>query len=54
MQINYYVLAGLFLVFVLLLWILLKRNKKDLKELEHDLNMSEMEPEKHEEDDTIR
>ncbi|MGK6349685.1 FeoB-associated Cys-rich membrane protein [Parapedobacter sp. DT-150] len=51
MEINYMIVALVLLgVIILVIW-LIRRNQKDKKELERKLNLSDLEPEKHSEDD---
>lgn len=50
MEINYPLIALFLILVVILLVFLIKRNLKDKKKLEQDLNQSSMEPEAHKED----
>lgn len=48
--INYIILAIIFFFIVLLLIVFIRRNYKDKKDLERELNQSEMKPEHHEDE----
>lgn len=53
MNINYAVLGLIFLLIILLLIFVIRRNQKDRKSFERDLNRSEMEPEQHSDNEHI-
>lgn len=50
MNVNVDVLVILGLVVFILVWVVIRRNKKDQKEMEKELNAREMKPEKHDEE----
>ena len=50
MKINYVVIAIVVVVIIAFFYFVIKRNRKDQKELENDLNSPEIKPEKHSED----
>lgn len=47
MEINYVIIGLVGLAILILLVWLLRRNRKDRKKLERQLNLSDLEPEKH-------
>jgi FtsZ-interacting cell division protein ZipA len=47
MEMNIYVLGAIVFVALIVLLVILKRNRKDREEMEQSINMSEMDPEKH-------
>lgn len=50
MKINIVIIAILVVAILALVYFVIKRNKKDQKELVDELNNSDIKPEKHEED----
>lgn len=50
MNINYLFIAGIVFILLVLLVLFLRRNKKDEKEFEKEINQEELEPEKYKED----
>lgn len=50
MEINYSIVGLILLVTIFLIIFLIRKNKKDKKKLESDLNQSELKPEKHGDD----
>ena len=51
MEINYVIVGFVLLGVILLLVWLIRRNRKDQKELERKLNLFDLEPDKHREDE---
>jgi len=51
MEINYWWLSLILLVIAILVIWLIKRDRKDEEELEHEIIQSELKPEKHEDDE---
>lgn len=49
-DLNVDILIVLALVFFLIIWFVIKRNRKDRKDLERELNANEMKAEKHDEE----
>ncbi|WP_257658707.1 FeoB-associated Cys-rich membrane protein [Parapedobacter lycopersici] len=47
MEINYFIVGLVGLAVLILLFWLIRRNRKDRKQLERKLNLSDLEPEKH-------
>ncbi|WP_165501784.1 hypothetical protein [Pedobacter frigiditerrae] len=52
MKINVVVIAIIIVAILAFVYFIVKRNKKDQKELENELNSKEINPEKHTEDKT--
>ena len=50
MEINYLVVVPVLILVIALILFLIRRNRKDQKKLEQELNESELKPEKHDKD----
>jgi len=50
MEINYLVVVPVLILVIALILFLIRRNRKDQKKLERELNQSELKPEKHDKD----